>query len=104
MNRPGARHRAEIHRLGARAVLVGMAIFLGTAAIVVTISLGYGAEQTQLKALESAVNLRMIQVYPNYGYSDTTTSTTGRRISTINDGTIRQIRAIKGVSAVTPLG
>src|SRR5690606_34542617 len=32
-----ASYRAEIHRLGARAVLVGMAIFLGTAAIVVLI-------------------------------------------------------------------
>jgi ATP-binding cassette subfamily B protein len=36
-NHSRASYRAEIHRLGARAVLVGMAIFLGTAAIVALI-------------------------------------------------------------------
>ncbi len=93
----------NLRRRKLRSALTMLGVVIGTAAIVVTISLGYGAEQTQLKALESAVNLRMIQVYPNYGYSEAASSTTGRRLSTINDGTIRQIRAIRGVSAVTPL-
>ncbi len=93
----------NLRRRKLRSALTMLGVVIGTAAIVVTISLGYGAEKTQMAALESATNLRMIQVYPNYGYSDTGTSASGRRISTINDGVLRQIRAIKGVTAVTPV-
>jgi ABC-type antimicrobial peptide transport system permease subunit len=82
-----------------------LGVVIGTAAIVVTISLGYGAEKTQMAALEAATNLRLIQVYPNYGFSESSASAsaTGKRITTINDSVLRQIRAIKGVSAVTPV-
>ncbi len=93
----------NLRRRKLRSALTMLGVVIGTAAIVVTISLGYGAEKTQMAALESATNLRMIQVYPNYGYSDTGTSVSGKRISTINDNVIRQIRAINGVNAVTPV-
>ncbi len=59
----------NLRRRKLRSALTMLGVVIGTAAIVVTISLGYGAEKTQMAALESATNLRMIQVYPNYGYS-----------------------------------
>jgi len=96
----------NLRRRKLRSALTMLGVVIGTAAIVVTISLGYGAEKTQMAALEAATDLRIIQVYPNYGYSDssgTATTTTTNRITTINDSVIRRIRAIKGVSAVTPI-
>jgi len=94
----------NLRRRKLRSALTMLGVVIGTAAIVVTISLGYGAEKTQLAALEAATNLRMIQVYPNYGYSESSSTTgTGNRITTINDSVIRRIRAIKGVGAVTPI-
>lgn len=92
----------NLRRRKLRSALTMLGVVIGTAAIVVTISLGYGAEKTQLAALEANTNLRLIQVYPNYGGFDSG-STTGNRITTINDSVIRRIRAIEGVSAVTPL-
>ncbi len=93
----------NLRRRKLRSALTMLGVVIGTAAIVVTISLGFGAEKTQLAALEAATNLRMIQVNPNYGYSDSSGSTTGSRITTINDSVIRRIRSVKGVSAVTPI-
>ncbi len=84
----------NLRRRKLRSALTMLGVVIGTAAIVVTISLGYGAEQTQMQALEEATNLRLIQVYPQYGYAES--SSTGRRITTINDGVPGQIRAIKG--------
>lgn len=96
---------SNLRRRKLRSILTMLGVVIGTAAIVVTISLGYGAEKTQMAAMEAATNLRLIQVYPNYGFSDAsaTQSATGKRITTINDSVVRQIRSIKGVSAVTPV-
>jgi putative ABC transport system permease protein len=92
----------NLRRRKLRSALTMLGVVIGTAAIVVTISLGYGAEETQMAALEASSNLRLIQVYPNYGYSSSESSS-GRRITTITDATLRNIRSIKGVSAVTPV-
>ena len=48
-----------------RSVLTMLGVVLGTAAIVVTMSLGEGAERTQMAALEASTNLKLIQVWPN---------------------------------------
>lgn len=87
-----------------RSALTMLGVVIGTAAIVVTISLGYGAEKTQMDALESATNLRLIQVYPFYGYGGGSDSAqTGSRISKINDQVLNRIRRVQGVDAVTPV-
>ncbi|MGI6172824.1 MAG: ABC transporter permease [Christensenellales bacterium] len=86
-----------------RSALTILGVVIGTAAIVVTISLGYGAEQTQMQALESFTNLRLITVYPYFGGYGTSETTSGARITKITDGVLNQVRKIKGVSAVTPI-
>ncbi|MBQ2955168.1 MAG: ABC transporter permease [Clostridia bacterium] len=84
-----------------RSLLTMLGVVIGTAAIVVTMSLGAGAEKAQMEALESTTNLKLVQVYPFYGYD---TSATGqRRVTKITDSVIRDIRAMDGVSAVTPM-
>ncbi len=88
-----------------RSLLTMLGVVIGTAAIVVTLSLGAGAEKAQMEALESSTNLKLIQVYPFYGGYGEDSGTGGpqRRVSKINDGVIRDIRRMNGVDAVTPL-
>lgn len=84
-----------------RSLLTMLGVVIGTAAIVVTMSLGAGAEKAQMEALESTTNLKLIQVYPYYGYESSAASQ--RRVIEIRDGVINDIRRMDGVSAVTPL-
>lgn len=95
---------SNLRRRKLRSALTMLGVVIGTAAIVVTISLGYGAEKTQMAQLESATNLRLINVYPYMGYSASEDgSSSGRRISKITDSVVAQVRRLKGVEAVTPV-
>ncbi|MDL2205685.1 ABC transporter permease [Eubacteriales bacterium OttesenSCG-928-N13] len=94
---------SNLMRRKTRSALTMLGVVLGTAVIVITFSLGFGAEKTQMEALEGYANLRMINVYPYYGgYSDSN-STNTNRITKITDGVISRIRRIEGVDAVTPM-
>ncbi len=93
----------NLFRRKLRSMLTMLGVVIGTCAIIVTLSLGYGAEKAQMEIMESSTNLKLIQVYPYYSYSDDTTSSFGRRVTRITDGVISRIRAIPGTSAVTPV-
>ncbi len=84
-----------------RSLLTMLGVVIGTAAIVVTMSLGAGAEKAQMEALESTTNLKLIQVYPFYGYENSAASQ--RRVTSITDGVLNDVRRMEGVAAVTPL-
>lgn len=86
-----------------RTVLTVLGVVIGTCAIIVTLSLGYGAEKAQMEIMESSTNLRLIQVYPYYSYSEDTTSSNGRRLTKLTDSVVSRIRSIYGVAAVTPV-
>ena len=86
-----------------RSMLTMLGVVIGTAAIVVTMSLGYGAEQAQMEMLEAQTNLRVINVYPFFGGYGSGENTSGNRISKINDTVINRIRHTPGVAAVTPV-
>ena len=77
-----------------RSVLTMLGVVLGTAAIVVTLSLGEGATRAQMTALQQATNLKLIQCYPNYSGDSQTQQ--------VDDNTLSRIRAIDHVDAVTP--
>jgi len=84
-----------------RSLLTMLGVVIGTAAIVVTLSLGAGAEKAQMEALESTTNLKLIQVYPFYG--NESGMGTQRRVTKITDSVLRDLRRMKGVAAVTPI-
>lgn len=84
-----------------RTLLTMLGVVIGTAAIVVTMSLGAGAEKAQMEALESTTNLKLIQVYPFYGQSSSANGQ--RRVTKITDSVINDLRQIEGVDAVTPI-
>ena len=97
---------ASLHNLlrrRLRSALTMLGVVIGTCAIIVTLSLGYGAEEAQMQLMEESTNLRLIQVYPYYSYSGDTTSGSGRRITKINDSVLRQIERMDGVDAATPV-
>jgi len=94
----------NLRRRKLRSMLTMLGVVIGTAAIVVTVSLGYGAEQAQMDMLEEQTNLRLINVYPFYGYrSSDEGSSKSNRITKITDAVISRIRHVKGVRAVTPV-
>lgn len=97
---------ASLHNLlrrRLRSALTMLGVVIGTCAIVVTLSLGYGAEEAQMQLMEESTNLRLIQVYPYYSYSGDTSSGSGRRITKITDQVLRQIERMDGVDVATPV-
>ena len=91
---------ASMFRRKLRSALTILGVMIGTAAIIVTISLGYGAEAAQMEALQEATNLRMISVYPFYGGEE---AVSGRRVTRITDQVLANVRRIAHVAAVTPV-
>ncbi len=89
-----------------RSLLTILGVAIGTAMIIVTISLGNGAEKAQLAVLESNSNLQIITVSPYYSYGQGTGQQGAgdvRRVTRITDATLRDIRGMDHVRAVTPV-
>ena len=98
--------RASLHNLfrrRLRSALTMLGVVIGAAAIIVTLSLGYGAEQAQMQLMEQSTNLRLVQVSPYYSYSGDTSAGARRRVTRINDSILSQIRRMPGVAAATPI-
>ena len=94
----------NLRRRKLRAALTMLGVAIGTAAIVLTLSLGYGAEKTQMDRLSRATNLRILSVYPKSAWdSPYGAEGGGRSLQAIDDRVIAEIRRIPGVEAVTPL-
>lgn len=91
----------NLFRRRLRTLLTMLGVVIGTAAIIVTLSLGAGAEKAQMDALESTTNLKLIEVSPYYGSS--LAGDQSRRVTRITDSVISDIRAMQGVDAVTPM-
>lgn len=96
---------SNLFRRKLRSALTMAGVVIGTAAIIVTMSLGYGAEQTQMEMLQSYSNLRLLTVSPYYSRYDYDGESDGtnRRLTKITDSVIRQLRKMDGVTAVTPV-
>ena len=90
----------NLFRRKLRSILTMLGVVIGTAAIIVTLSLGAGAEKAQMEALEATTDLKLIEVYPYYGYGS---AAADRKVTRIVDRTVADIRSMAHVSAVTPL-
>src|SRR4030065_2978705 len=98
----------NLGRRKARVVLTAIGVVIGTAAVVVLVSLAIGLQQNATQSLYGIGDLTQIQVYPTYGEftesrgmvgmaSDSPTQTT-----LITNDTLEQFAAIPGVVAVIP--
>lgn len=81
-----------------RTILAIVGVVVGTCAIVVMLSIGFGLSANYQQQIESYGNLHTVQVY-NYGRA---TDASGKTIE-LDDRTIASFEAIGGVSAVTPV-
>ena len=97
----------NLGRRKARVALTAIGVVIGTAAVVVLISLAIGLQQNATQQLYGIGDLTQIQVYPNYaeaayveGGSSSMKSLTAQTL--ITDQSIEELAAIPGVVAVIP--
>lgn len=88
-------------RRRARTILAVTGVVIGTCAIVVMLSIGFGLADSFQKQVESYGNLHMIEVYS--GMAGGMAPGAGNDTGILNDRTIGKIEKIKGVAAVTPV-
>jgi ABC-type antimicrobial peptide transport system permease subunit len=84
----------NLWRRKVRSLLTVLGVIIGTAAIVVMISLSVGIEDAMVKQFESMGDLSMIEVWPGYD---------GRSQTTIDEEMMDEIAAIEGVQVATPI-
>jgi ABC-type antimicrobial peptide transport system permease subunit len=84
-----------------RSILTILGVVIGTAAIVVMISLGIGMNESYRQSLKSMGSLNVIDVNPYYVPENATGMVTVKE-SKLDDAAIAKIAAIDGVVAVTP--
>ena len=81
-----------------RTLLAVVGVVVGTCAIVVMLSIGFGLSENNQKQIESYGNLHVITVHSNEGMA-----TRGRTNGLLNDQTIEEISKMEGVTAITPM-
>jgi putative ABC transport system permease protein len=99
----------NLGRRKARVILTAVGVIIGTAAVVVLVSLAIGLQKNATQQLYGIGDLTQIQVYPNYqevaqpAYSAKGMGGGGISVQTlITDDTIAQISSIPGVKLVIP--
>jgi putative ABC transport system permease protein len=91
----------NLARRKARVGLTAVGVIIGTAAVVLLVSLGFGLQQNAASQLGGIGDLTKITVWPQWGDWD---PATGEMMSTLllTDRTAADIQAIPGVTAVIP--
>ncbi len=101
----------NLGRRKARVALTAIGVVIGTAAVVVLVSLGIGLQQSFNEGLQGIADLRQIDVYPQYNFGGPGVAVSGGggggggggEVPTpvpITNATIRDIQAIPGVDVV----
>jgi len=93
----------NLFRRRARTILAISGVIIGTCAIVVMLSIGFGLADSFQRQIESWGNLRMIDVYSGGGGRMGPSSPGMGERGVINDKTIAEMERMKGVVAVTPV-
>lgn len=88
-------------RRKARSALTVLGVIIGTAAVVIMISIGVGMNKGFEDQINQWGNIRQITVYKKYGYFGEDDSSEGV-IGMMNDDGLKNIRAIPHIAASTP--
>jgi putative ABC transport system permease protein len=91
----------NLARRKGRVALTAVGVIIGTAAVVLLVSLGNGLQQNAASQLGGIGDLTKIQVWPNYGEWDPETGEPSS-VTLITDQTVVDIGGIPGVTAVIP--
>ena len=92
----------NLMRRRTRTILAITGVVIGTCAIIVMLSIGFGLSAGFQAQIESYGNLHMIDVYSGGGRGGVSPNP-GDDTGVINERNLAKIEAIKGVSAVTPV-
>jgi len=84
-----------------RTILAVSGVIIGTCAIVVMLSIGFGLADSFQKQIESYGNLHMVDVYSGMSGMGRAGAQDDRGV--INDKTLKTMEKIRGVTAVTPI-
>lgn len=93
--------RANLARMKGRVIMTATGVIIGTAAVVVLISLASGLQQSATRDLSSIGSLTEINVYPMGVLAPLGLPTQGQE-AVLNDRTLDEFRRMPGVVAVTP--
>lgn len=89
-----------------RTVLAVVGVVVGTCAIIVMLSIGFGLSASFQQQIESYGNLHLVNVYSGggmmYGRGGMMAVQGGKDAGVLNDKTLASMEKIKGVDAVTP--
>lgn len=92
---------SNLGRMKGRVAMTAIGVVIGTAAVVVLISLAAGLQQSALRDLSSIGPLTDINVYPMRALAPFGAPTTGRE-GVLDDRALAEFRKLPGVVAVTP--
>jgi putative ABC transport system permease protein len=99
----------NLGRRKARVALTAIGVVIGTAAVVVLVSLAIGLQKNATEQLYGIGDLTEIQVYPNYGesgpgmvFQSGGTGSAASNIKLITNDSLRELEAISGVKSVIP--
>lgn len=93
----------NLSRRKGRVVLTAIGVIIGTAAVVLLVSLANGLQKSATDSLYGIGDLKQIQVYPQYGdMSVQSPSGFGADAKLLTPDVIKEIEAIDGVEAVIP--
>lgn len=90
----------NLWRRRARTILTCLGVLIGTASIVVMLSLGIGLKESMEKSMSQWGSLNIIRVHPGMQF-DREGNPTGEE-RRLNDETVAELKAIPGVVAVSP--
>jgi putative ABC transport system permease protein len=91
----------NLARRKGRVALTAVGVIIGTAAVVLLVSLGVGLQQNAASQLGGIGDLTKIQVWPNYGEWDPVTGEPSS-FAPLTNQTVADISALPGVTAVIP--
>jgi len=100
----------NLSRRKARVALTAIGVVIGTAAVVVLVSLAIGLQKNATEQLYGIGDLTEIQVFPNYGESGPgmvfqsggTGSSASSNLKLITNDSLRELEALSGVKSVIP--
>ena len=86
-----------------RTFLTILGVVIGTASIVVMVSIGLGLDKATMEQMESYGSMTAIDVYSNGGYYDSSSSSSDPTDNYLSDTTVELLEALDHVTYVSPV-
>ncbi len=92
----------NLWRRKARSILTILGVIIGTAAIIVMMSLGIGMQKSFEQSLDGMGSLNIIEVHPMWDYGDKEQGSSPKVKGVLDDKAVEKFKKIENVTAVMP--